>query len=366
MQQIYLKPANIIQPFFPNSNIFRRKPIVLLEKCQRWRKTADIINLSAKARLRLEWIIFYYKVANENAYQTAEHFGITPKTFYKWLNRFNNGRQKVKDLEEQSRAPINTRDWEVTQTEEIRIIKLRRKYIHWGKKKLKRLYFREYSKTISTWKIERVIRKHKLYPNPVKAEKLATKRKEGKIKKRITNLVLKPELWFLIHLDTIVIYWGNLKRYILTAVDHQGKFGYARMYKTKSSRVAKDFLYRLHYLLQESIPNVQTDEGSEFKGEFDQALEELKTTHWFSRVRVPQDNSEAERFNQTLEYEWLYDSNFTPDCNKFNKALTEWLIEYNFIRPHESLDYLTPIEYIEDTLVKQQILLPMWSARTKH
>ncbi len=47
------------------------------------------------------------------------------------------------------------------------------------------------------------------------------------------------------------------------------------------------------------------------------------------------------------EYEWLYDGNLDLDCNTFNQNLTEWLIEYNFNRPHQSLDYLTPMEYIE-------------------
>ena len=71
-------------------------------------------------------------------------------------------------------------------------------------------------------------------------------------------------LCFLFQLDTIVIYWNNFKRYILTAVDHATKLGYARMYKNKSSRVATDFLYRLRYLANQPIENLQTDNGSEF------------------------------------------------------------------------------------------------------
>ncbi|MCX6808970.1 MAG: integrase core domain-containing protein, partial [Candidatus Berkelbacteria bacterium] len=44
------------------------------------------------------------------------------------------------------------------------------------------------------------------------------------------------------------------------------------------------------------------------------------------------------------------------------EALTEWLVEYNFERPHQTLDYLTPFEYLEITLEKQQKLLPTYSA----
>ncbi|MCM8818938.1 MAG: integrase core domain-containing protein, partial [Candidatus Omnitrophica bacterium] len=32
----------------------------------------------------------------------------------------------------------------------------------------------------------------------------------------------------------------------------------------------------------------------------------------------------------------------------FNSLLGEWLIEYNFNRPHQSLGYLTPIEFLDE------------------
>ena len=45
--------------------------------------------------------------------------------------------------------------------------------------------------------------------------------------------------------------------------------------------------------------------------------------------------------------------------------VTIWLIEYNFNRPHQSLGYLAPIEYIERELAKIcPPVLPMWSAST--
>lgn len=369
MKNFYLQPPNIIQPIFSRKfNVFKRKPIVLLDKNSRWREVAGLVGLSDKAKLRLEWLIFYFTVGKEDAYKTAKHFGITPKTLYKWLKRFLKSKENVKVLEERSRRPRKIRQWEVTLLEETRVINLRRRYIHWGKRKLRVVYEREYRESVSTWKIERVIRKHKLYPDQRKAERTAWKIKKAKEKpkKRIVDLVIESKLWFLIHLDCIVIYSGNLKRYILTAVDRYGKFAYARMYKTKSSRIAKDFLFRLHYLIQEHIPNIQTDNGSEFQGEFDKALEELKILHWFSRVKTPQDNAPVEKFHQTLEYGWLNDGNFTLDCDEFNKNLTEWLIEYNFVRPHQALNYLTPVEFIEQQMLKfNQNLLPMWSARAR-
>jgi len=77
----------------------------------------------------------------------------------------------------------------------------------------------------------------------------------------------------------------------------------------------------------------------------------------FRKVRTPKDNPESERFNQTLQYEFLAEGTFDPDPKIFNKQLTEWLIEYNFKRPHESLGYRTPIEFSSK-------VLPMYSSCT--
>jgi len=48
------------------------------------------------------------------------------------------------------------------------------------------------------------------------------------------------------------------------------------------------------------IPNIQTDNSSEFEGQFEKALEELKILHWFSRLKPPKDNAEIKRFHQTF------------------------------------------------------------------
>jgi transposase InsO family protein len=100
--------------------------------------------------------------------------------------------------------------------------------------------------------------------------------------------------------DIIVIYWNGLKSYILTAVDHVSKLGYARMYKNKSSRSAADFLYRLRYLVNHPIVNLQTDNGSECAWKFERAAAKLDIQRYFSRVKTPKDNPETERFNETL------------------------------------------------------------------
>lgn len=353
-----IRPANIHGSFG-----FKQKPLAPLEPGEFWRGVAEIAKISDPAKVKLEWMIFYLTVGGKNAYATAKHFGIAPKTFYQWHKRFK--ACGVKGLEELPRTPHRFRRWEVTLEEEANIKQLRKKHMHYGKTKLKELYYEDYGQTVTTWKIERVIRKHKLFPSPVKHNYQVKKRANAKPKPRIQNLVIQHEPWFLFHLDTIVIYYGSIKRYILTALDHETRVAYARMYTNKSSRSAKDFLYRLHYLIQADLVHVHTDNGSEFQHEFDQALTELAAMHWYSRPNTPKDNPRGERFNETLQYEWLNDGHFTPDTNRFNGTLTDWLIEYNFQRPHQSLDNQRPFQYLQSKLTKNHLLLPMSSANTK-
>lgn len=339
-------------------HFFLRTPIVLLDKYERWRKVAGILRLSQHARQRLEWIIFYETKAGRNARATCRHFLIPPKTFYKWLNRFDE--KNLRALEDGDRAPRNTRKREITSQEESRIVSLRKQYLVWGKMKLQRCYRELYGEEISSWKIQYTIKKHKLYPNPIKNEKLQKKRRRNQAKKRITELRKQPFPGFLIALDAITVYWNGLKRYILTAIDVTSKIAFARMYTTKSSRSAADFLQRMFYLLDGSFLNALHDNGSEFHKEFIAACQKLNITQYWSRAHTPTDNPVDERFNGTLRREFLRLGNFHPDPVQFNKNLTEWLIQYTFVRPHQALGYDTPWEFYQKTAK----VLPMYSSRT--
>jgi len=101
---------------------------------------------------------------------------------------------------------------------------------------------KDYIERISSWKIQKVIEKYRLYYHPQKTAKIAKKRQRAIKKKRITELQKKNKTGFLICLDVIVIYWQGLKRYIFTAIDYYSKLALALMYKSKSSLNAQDFI----------------------------------------------------------------------------------------------------------------------------
>ncbi len=312
-------------------------------------------NLSKDAKLRLKWFDYHRKCRNIS--QTCRYFGISRKTFHKWQKIYNP--KRLESLESRDRAPKRRRKRQITPEQELRIIALRKQYIRYGKEKLAVIYKNIYREKISSWKIQEVIERKNLYYHPAKNARIAQKRKCALKRKRITELKKKRVSGFLLCLDTVVIYWNGLKRYIFTAIDKHSKIAFSRMYSSKSSRNAKDFLLRLDFLLNGKIQNIQRDNGSEFLGEFERTLAQLKIGSYFSRVKTPDDNPNNKRFNRTLQEEFIQLGNFTPDLVEFNRRLTNWLIEYNFHRPHEALNYETPINFNNSIQV-----LPMYPSRT--
>ncbi|MEK7628693.1 MAG: integrase core domain-containing protein [Patescibacteria group bacterium] len=333
-------------------------PQVLLSQAERWRKQAVLLKLSQGARTRLEWFI-WHQCHGENASLTARHFGITGKTFWKWHTRFD--RKNLRTLEERSRAPQQVRQKEITPLEEGRIILLRQAHMRWGKMKLSVLYKNIYKAPLSSWKVQYTIKKHGLYFHPKRNAQTQAKRRHSTQKKRITELTKQPFPGFLIALDTIVLWINGQKRYVFTVIDTVSKIAFARMYTTKSSANAADFLNRFMYLLDHEVWNAGHDNGSEFHKHFQRAIEKQGINDWWSRTHTPKDNPVNERFNRTLQDEFIALGHLTADCERFNKEVTEWLIEYAFVRPHQSLGYQTPWEYY----AKATKLLPMYSSCTR-
>ncbi|MCD6219799.1 transposase [Candidatus Calescamantes bacterium] len=272
-----------------------------------------IVDLSKDAKRRLKWFD-YYNSHEKNVYLTCRYFGISRKTFYKWLHRYNP--YDLSSLESRSRAPLKKRKRDISFQQELKIRVLRRKHIRYGKEKLKILYEREHGEKISNWKIQKETgEKYNLYWHPIKNEKLRKRRKLAQKKKRITELKNKVIEGFFFQLDTIVIWWNGVKRYIFTAVDRTSRIGFARVYKSITSFNARDFLYRLWYLVDGKITIVQSDNGSEFAKLFEEGCKKLEIEHYYSRVRTPQDNGRNVRFNRTLKDEFIQLGNFYPKAS---------------------------------------------------
>lgn len=173
------------------------------------------------------------------------------------------------------------------------------------------------------------------------------------------NRKINDYLW---HIDAIIIWLYGVRKVIFTAIEGYTRLAYAQVYRSNTSSFAEDFLKKLNYVTGKKIRIMHSDNGSEFQGAFQKACQTLGILQVYSRAYTPKDNAVLERFNRTIQEEWLEQSEVgLDDIQKANNDLLTWLIHYNSIRPHQALDYRTPLQYAQETFFK---VLPKWSAST--
>ena len=91
-----------------------------------------------------------------------------------------------------------------------------------------------------------------------------------------------------------------------------------------------------------SIRRVLTDNGSCYRDErFRLLLHRQHVQHRFTRPYTPRTNGKAERFIQTALREWAYARSYQTSLQR-HQQLDPWLHDYNFHRPHASLNLNPP------------------------
>ena len=130
-----------------------------------------------------------------------------------------------------------------------------------------------------------------------------------------------------VEIDTIVKFIQGIKRYILNAIDISNKFQLAYAFRTSNSTNTVIFFKKLEsvYPYEGGIRVVQTDNGSEFLGEFDKYLKKRTIKHNFTYPRCPRINGFIERANRTLQEEFmdLHLNLLSEDIGEFNNLLKE-------------------------------------------
>jgi len=338
------KPSSNLHGSTGGGNIYYDKRFDLLWKMSR---TNDI---SGEAKKRLRW--FDYHSRARNAALTCRYFGISESCFWKWKERFDNG--GLRALEDKSRRPKRFREPETKDSIIQEIETLRRLFPRYGKEKIYSLL----NEKISVSGIGRVIKRHNMFYR-------AQKKKRGHSwlwgrRQRIKDLVLYGKPGEHVILDTIVVHLCSRVFYVKTAIDDVTKIAFAYTYTNNSSRTSVDFLKKLQYLLPYPITNIHTDNGSEFLGEFHEELMRQGIPHYFSYPHCPKQHASIERFNRTLQEEFLQEGNGYLDLGILNQKLINWLVEYNFHRPHASLGYKNPLSFFDENFVSfaHQNLLP--------
>jgi transposase InsO family protein len=291
------------------------------------------------AKYRLKVLTFF---KSHGLAATEDAFSVGKSTLYEWKTRLIKGQGRLNALVPHSTRPHRTRHMEVDDDLLAFIRSLRECYGRVGKEKLKPLldaYARSLGLTsYGKSKIGKIIkRNHYFFAGDQRQKQHATSKKRIKYAPRVTG----PGY---VELDSVTVYMANKRHYFINVIDVYTKVALAKRVPSLSSCNAKSLLevFRQNNL----VSVVQTDNGSEFMKDFDHYLSKEKIDHIFTYPHSPKINGVIERFNRTLQEEFVERcDSLWHDWAKADEKLTKYLNWYNEIRPHQSLKQISPMTF---------------------
>jgi transposase InsO family protein len=134
--------------------------------------------------------------------------------------------------------------------------------------------------------------------------------------------------------------------FLYVAVDDHSRMAYVAMMPDEKATSASLFLSQAAgYFARHNIPirRVMTDNGPCFISDrFKEQCGLLNARHIRTRIYTPRTNGKAERFIQTAIREWAY-ARLYQNSQERNAYLAPWIHQYNWHRPHASLNQMPPI-----------------------
>jgi transposase InsO family protein len=133
--------------------------------------------------------------------------------------------------------------------------------------------------------------------------------------------------------------------YLHIAIDDHSRISFAAILPDQTHQSAIRFFHMTRAHCSRfgfAIRRVLTDNGSCYRHWlFRQTLRRQNIKHRFTRPYTPRTNGKAERFIQTALREWAYARTYQNSSER-HRQLDPWLHDYNFHRPHASLNHNTP------------------------
>lgn len=298
--------------------------------------------LSKGAKMRLSWMDFY-ESHGCNAALTCRHFAIARSTLYRWLARYDP--RDLSTLEELSRAPHKRREPTTPMRVVDAILALRAERPAWSKYKISVVLARDSGTVVSASTVGRVLKRYDRIDKKRSLKRVRAARSRKERQRRPKGFVASGP-GALVQIDTkhLNLPWSE-KRFHFEAIDLATRMKVSGIAKTGSSRSAEAFLAHALSSFPFPVKAVQTDNGSEYAHLFEQACANIGIEHYLSYPRCPKQNAWVERVIQTTQDEYYRYHEYPIDIVD-HVALCAWLDrDYNEVRPHQSLGYLTPLEY---------------------
>lgn len=284
---------------------------------------------------RLRFVVLAQRRGEPFSLLCAE-FGISRKTGYKWLRRYN--QRGLDGLTDRSRRPRHSPGRISTEIER-RIVELREQYPFWGARKLQvRLSKDAVHVGVST--VGRVLKRYGLIGAKAD-EKADVKRFARQEANELWQMDFKGEWWL----------GPGRKCYPLTVLDDCTRFNVGLWaLGSQTAQKVKDRLERM--FRQYGMPGqMLTDRGTPWysaHGEHGWT----KLSVWLMRLGIellrsaayhPETIGKEERFHRTLHWELVSRERWSSH-EQWQMAFEQFRHRYNYVRPHEALQMRTPGE----------------------
>lgn len=286
---------------------------------------------------------------------TKEAFGVSRATLFEWKKRLRAGKGSLLSLNPKDRTPRQRRKriWPIEVTRAIKII--RSEHPNLGKEKihpeLKEFCEKQRLPCPSVATIGRIIaddpKKMRLLVSKPSCAGRRIQRKDRKTKARKPKGYTPSRPGECIAFDTVEKILHGSRRYVITATDVYSRFAFAYATRSHGSKEASDVFRAIFRSFPYKIGQVLTDNGSEFMKSFQTELDHASIPHWHTYPRTPKMNAHCERFNRTIQEEFVdWNLHLLQDPDQFNKKLADWLVWYNTKRPHKSLKLQSPVQFL--------------------
>ena len=298
-----------------------------------WKETTT---MEQKIEFICEWRTGKYTIT-----ELCKSFGISRPTAYKLISRFEE--QGFEALREQSRTP---RKYPNATGHNIidGILNLKKKYKHWGAKKIRELLFKDFSQQ----EVPSVVTVHKILKN----HGLVCPQKRMRRVKPVYP-IFDPkqcnEVWSADYKGKFLM--GNkIYCHPLTIADSKSRFLFtAKGHYHENLKSAKAEFTKVFRTF--GIPKqIHTDNGSPF-GSVRTIQRFTQLSYWFIELGItpvfsdpahPEQNGRHERMHRDLKAACAKPSAY--DLKAQQRRLNHFVKEYNNIRPHEALNMKTPAD----------------------
>jgi putative transposase len=285
---------------------------------------------------RIEFVLRALKTDNFRG--LCEEYEISPKTGYKWKERFL--AEGLNGIGEHSRRPKDS-PRELSESVACEIIRLKQKHVHWGPRKLRNIYERLHTEVPSESSFKRVLERAGMVERRRVRRRLEAGRLYSGRRAQAPN-----EVWTV---DFKGWWYGadGKRREPLTVRDEFSR--YVLELQAVSNGRTRTIRDRFDYLFQTNgVPKaIRSDNGPPFASS--QGILGLsRLSAWWvvlgidlerGRPGCPQDNGAHERLHLDVQRELRGQS--TAD---HQAGLDEWRLTFNQERPHEALGMKRPAE----------------------